>query len=161
MFQWAAPRSIRQTDTAKPRSITPATAIFTARVLFRFEPSMALVRRQLLPASGIMEVMPNTPFRMLLTNVSNQHVHVPEDMMVGHLCNNLTATGYITQLPTTLTEDLSLAEAVSVVQNDNEDTSSPIGFEVQASNSSHNSVYVSDDYAAYRDDFIRMLEPLK
>lgn len=73
----------------EPRSVTPVTFVSTTRILLRLEQSMALVQRQMLQAKEIMEVMPIVAFRIVLTKISTQHVHVPKHMFVRQLCNNL------------------------------------------------------------------------
>lgn len=116
----------------KTKSATIATVVSTTRGLLEFEPSTALVLRQRLPAIGIIEVMPNIPFRILLTNVSDQHVHVPKHMIMVKLCTNLTTIIVLNQLSTTTTEDLTLARAVSIVQGDDENMSLPKRTKFQA-----------------------------
>lgn len=69
----------------EPRIATSVTVVSTARVLSRFEPNMALVHRQFLPANEITEVMPTIPFCLLLMSVFSQHVHVPRNVMMRDL----------------------------------------------------------------------------
>lgn len=108
----------------KQTSATPATVVSTARGLLRYEPNRALVQRQLLPANGIMEVMANIPYRILLTNVSSQHVHVPKHMKIGQLYKQLTTIVKLDQLFTTPMENTTLVAAVSIIQGPTENTSS-------------------------------------
>lgn len=114
---------IAQQVRLKLTSVSPVTVLSTATGHLRFEPNMALVQQQLLPANRIMEVMPNTPFRIFLGNVSSQHIHVPSDMMMGKLCTNLMTIVDLNLSLSTRTEDLTLAKTVSIVQGDNVNTS--------------------------------------
>lgn len=89
----------------KPRSVTPVTVVSTARGLLRFEPDMAPVQRQHLLANCVMEVMANIPLHILLTNVSNQDVHVPKHMIMGQQCSNLTRIVTLNQFPPDLNKE--------------------------------------------------------
>lgn len=116
----------------KPGTVTPVAAVFNARDLLRFETNMALVLRQLLPASGFMEVMPSRPFCMLQTNVSSQHFHVTKHMIVGQLCYNVIIIVDLNQLLPAPTEDSTLAAAVSTDHSDDEYMTSSKGANTQA-----------------------------
>lgn len=82
----------------KPRSISPVTVVSTARVCLRFEPYMALVQRQMLPANGNMQAIPNIVFWILLTNMSSQHDNLLKHMILGRLRSNFTAVVDLNQL---------------------------------------------------------------
>lgn len=142
-------------------SATPFTIFYTARRLLQFGPSALLVERQLLLANRIMEIMPSISFRTLSTSISSELVYVPKHTLRKRLCNNLTIIVDLNQVPPTSTENPSLAAAVNIIQSDNENTSSPKVVNIQVSNEWRSTINITDDYAAYCDDCIWMLETFK
>lgn len=141
-----------------PRNATPATVVSTTRGLLLFEPSITLFQRQPLAANGSIAIIPSVPFRVILTNVSNQEIYGPKQMIIGPLCSNLMRIVYLNQLYPTSTENSTMAAAVSSFQSDNENMSSPKVAQIQAPDNRNISINIPDAYAIYHDDFIRMLK---
>lgn len=108
----------------EPRSTTPGTIVSTARGLLQFEKKLASVQRQFLAANGITELITNTPFQILPTNISSQHVHVPKHIVMRQICNNLKTISDLNPLPPTLTEGQTSATAVSIVVSGNKNSPS-------------------------------------
>lgn len=108
-----------------------------------------------------MKVVPNIPFRITPTNISSQHVHVPQHMIIGELWNYLAAIFDLNQLHPTSKNDIPLAAIVRTVQSDNEIVYSSKATVTQPSDDNCQSINIPGDYAAYRHDFNRMLEPIK
>lgn len=82
-------------------------------------------------------------------------------MLTGQLCNNVTRIVDLDKLPPASKEDPSLASAVIILQIDNKNTSSPKETKKQPSDEWHNSISISNGYAAYRYDFLHMLGPFE
>lgn len=122
---------------------------------------MFLLQRQCLPAIGIMEETPNLQFRILLTHISSQDVHVPKDMIMWRLCNDSTAFVDPNQLPLTSTKDKTVTVPVSIVPSSSEITSVPNGTRIQVSNEWRSSTNIPYHYGTYRDEIICIVEPLK
>lgn len=66
-----------------------------------------------------------------------------------------------TSVAPTLTAGPTLAEAVSILQSDNKNTSSPNGAEIQASYDCRNFTNISGKYATYREKSNSLLKPFK
>lgn len=146
---------------SKPRRVNPVTFVCAARDFAQFEPHLALFQRQFLAANGIIKVVPNVPFQKLLSNISDQHIHVQRNMIMGRRCNSLTIIVNLNPFPRKSTVDLTFATTVSIVQSNNESTSSPKGDHSQVPDEWRNIISNPDYHASYREYFIRMLELFK
>lgn len=98
--------------------------------------------------------MPNISFRMLLTKVSSQHVHVPMRKITGQLCNNLTTIVEFNQFSLTSKENATLPTEVNIGQKVNDNTSTPKDADIQAPDSCCKFTSIPDVYTTYRGDFI-------
>lgn len=100
------------------------------------------------------------PFQILLTDVFNQHILVPEHMTMQQLYDTSMTIFDRNQLSPTITKNQTSVTAVSIVGNDNQNTPSRKDAKFQVGNNWLNSIKIRDHYTAYREDFIRMLEPI-
>lgn len=82
-------------------------------------------------------------------------------MTIGQLCNDLTTIVDVNQLSATVTEDITSATAVNIVQTNNESTSSSKGAKSEVYDDRLNTINIPDDYAADRQYFISMIDQFK